>query len=510
MAAWLNTYYIVILSWALFYLCCSFAARLPWSSCENWWNTETCLSEYERDKLPFNCTNATDWFEVNTTSSLNKSTVLTQYSDFNCTQTYDGNRFSSPIREFWERYALQISDGIDNPGNVRWQLALTLLTVWILCYFCIWKGVKWTGKVVYVTALFPYMLLFALLIRGLTLPGAIEGIKFYIVPDMSKLTESNVWIDAASQILFSYGLGLGTMIALGSYNKFHNNVYKDAVLISCLNSSTSVFAGFVIFSVVGFMAKEQQKPVSKVVASGPGLTFLAYPSALVQLPISPLWSILFFLMMLMLGMDSQFCTMEGFFTALIDEYPHTLRKHRELFIGGVCFLSYLIGLSMVTEGGMYVFQIFDTYSASGFALLLLTFFECIAVAWVYGVNRFYENLNEMFGFYPSFYWKICWCVTTPAITLGIVIFSLTTFTPVTYINYKFPTWAHVVGIFQIMSSLGIIPAYMVYKIIVTKGSLRQRMKELFRPNVDFRREDANQPPPYSTIPRITTDGIARL
>ncbi|RWS30566.1 sodium- and chloride-dependent GABA transporter 1-like protein [Leptotrombidium deliense] len=452
MAFWLNTYYIVVLCWAMYYVWSSFAFDVPWRSCGNDWNTGYCETDKDLQERIKRC---------------NVMIHKTPECGFN------SSNFRSPVKEYWERNVLQQTSGLHEFGEVRWPLATTLLIAWIACYFCIWKGVKWTGKVVYFTALFPYVLLIVLLIRGVTLPGAGAGIMYYLWPKLSRLTDSGVWIDAATQIFFSYGLGLGALIALGSYNKFNNNVQRDALIISCINSGTSMFAGFVIFSIIGFMAHEQDKPIDEVAASGPGLAFLAYPSATLHLPISPLWAILFFLMIIMLGLDSQFCTMEGFITAIVDEWPELLRPHKEIFIAIICLISYLIGFCFVIQGGVYWFELFNYYAASGFALLFLVFFEVISISWSYGINRYYANLRDMIGEEPCIWWKISWVVTTPIICVGVFIYSLVQYRNLSYLDYVYPWWGEFIGWLLALSSMLCIPGYALYLYLITPGTFDQ-------------------------------------
>ncbi|XP_076012990.1 sodium- and chloride-dependent GABA transporter 2-like isoform X1 [Genypterus blacodes] len=448
-----GVYYIIILAWAVLYLFFCFTSVLPWANCHNYWNTDACFehgpNQTSRQQL------------IGATSS---------------------------VVEFWERRILGLSSGIEEIGTVRWDLSLCLLLTWIMCYFCVWKGVKSTGKVVYFTATFPYVMLLVLLIRGLTLPGAKDGIKFYLYPDPSRLSDPEVWMDAGSQIFYSYGVCTGVLTALGSYNKYNNNCYRDCIYLCLLNSLTSFIAGFAIFSVLGFMAQEQGVDISMVAESGPGLAFIAYPRAVAKMPLPQLWAVFFFIMIIFLGLDSEFVCQEALVTTISDMYPSFFQVdcRRKLLLLAISVGSFFIGLLMVTEGGLYVFLLFDYYACSGMTLMFFAIIQSICIGWVYGADRLYGNIEDMIGYRPWPLMKYCWKFFTPAVCTCIFLFSLVKYTPLKFNNtYEYPWWGYMLGGFFTLSSTLMVPLWMLYALSVTPGTLTQRLKVLCTPAKDL-------------------------
>ncbi|XP_058568733.1 sodium- and chloride-dependent creatine transporter 1-like [Neofelis nebulosa] len=394
--------------------------------------------------------------------------------------------------------------GLEVPGALNWEVTLCLPACWVLAYFCVCKEVKSRGKVqleagwgplsgeaggrrapseqrpprpqiVYFTATFPYVVLVVLLVRGVLLPGALDGI-IYLKPDWSKLGSPQVWIDAGTQIFFSYAIGLGALTALGSYNRFNNNCYKDTIILALINSGTSFFAGFVVFSILGFMAAEQGVHISKVAESGPGLAFIAYPRAVTLMPVAPLWAALFFFVLLLLGLDSQFVGVEGFITGLLDLLPAScyFRFQWEISVALCCALCFVIDLSMVTDGGMYVFQLFDYYSASGTTLLWQAFWECVVVAWVYGADRFMDDVACMIGYRPCPWMKWCWSFFTPLVCMGIFIFNVVYYKPLVYNNtYVYPWWGEAMGWGFALSSMLCVPLHLLGCLLRAKGTVAE-------------------------------------
>uniref|UniRef100_A0A672IEX0 Transporter n=1 Tax=Salarias fasciatus TaxID=181472 RepID=A0A672IEX0_SALFA len=462
----ITVYYNVIITYSLYYMFASMQNPLPWSDCFSWSNDNCSTKPIVHCNV--NGTVVANWTQQNMTcDESNQIQIPVQ----------------SPSEQYWDLVVLQRSSSLDETGMVIWQLALCLLLSSIIVSAALIKGIKSSGKVVYFTATFPYVVILILLIRGVTLEGAQVGIDYYIgtQSNLTKLREAEPWKDAATQIFYSLSIAWGGVITLSSYNQFHNDVFKDTLLITFANSGTSVFAGFAIFSILGHMAHVYNISIREVVDEGFSLAFIAYPDALSKLPISPLWSILFFFMLLTVGLDSQFAGLEVIISTLIDAYPTKLKSKHGLLTVAISGVLFFLGLPCVTESGIYWVTLIDKFAGS-WVLLVLALFELISVSYIYGLNRFIEDMEMMMGkksFAFWLWWRACWFFITPCV---IFVWSIVTLVPPLYGQIPYPDWGIAIGWCIVVFLLIWIPVVAVYKLIRAEGNLWKRVKSLCTPS----------------------------
>uniref|UniRef100_A0A8C4WKI4 Transporter n=1 Tax=Gopherus evgoodei TaxID=1825980 RepID=A0A8C4WKI4_9SAUR len=379
-----SLYYNVIIAWSLFYLGNSLRATLPWASCP----LRANRSQPEPE----------------------------------CAQ-------SSPTTYYWYREALDVSESIGAGGGVNLALAGCLLGAWALVCGALIRGIKSSGKL------------------------AVWG-------------DMQVWRQAATQVFFSLGLGFGSVIAYSSYNPRHNDCHADGLLVATINFLTSLLATLVVFAVLGFRATaiaracvarnvevltqllgtgalptlelptldpaalsppqysawyhrllpelgitlqghgvtdcRLEDEMNKGV-EGTGLAFITFTEAMTLFPASPFWSVLFFLMLLNLGLSTMLGNMQGILTPLLDRYP-LLQRRATLFTVLCCASGFLLGLMFVQRSGSYFVSMFDDYSAT-LPLVAVVACEAVSVAWVYGADRFLVEVETMLGWQP---WRMGW------------------------------------------------------------------------------------------------------
>ncbi|KAK9399747.1 sodium-dependent neutral amino acid transporter B0AT2 [Crotalus adamanteus] len=482
-------YYNVIIGWSLFYLSQSFQHPLPWDQCPLVKNSSHTFVEPECEK-------------------------------------------SSATTYYWYREALNISNSISESGGLNWKMTICLLAAWVMVCLAMIKGIQSSGKIMYFSSLFPYVVLLCFLIRGLLLNGSLDGIRHMFTPKLEIMLEPKVWREAATQVFFALGLGFGGVIAFSSYNKRDNNCHFDAVLVSFINFFTSVLATLVVFAVLGFKAniinekciiqnsqqiisllnsgnlskaiiphhinlssitaedynlvydiiqkvKEDEFPLGlkpcqiedelNKAVQGTGLAFIAFTEAMTHFPASPFWSVMFFLMLVNLGLGSMFGTIEGITTPIVD----TFKVRKEILTVICCLLAFCIGLIFVQRSGNYFVTMFDDYSAT-LPLLIVVILENIAMSYVYGIDKFMEDLKDMLGFSPNQFYYYTWKYISPIVLLSLLVASIIQMilSPPSYSAWiedkaskevqNYPTWGLIVCISLI--ALAMLPVPVVYLI----------------------------------------------
>ncbi|XP_069032613.1 sodium-dependent neutral amino acid transporter B(0)AT1-like [Embiotoca jacksoni] len=425
-------YYNTLVAWILWYLFNSFQDPLPWTQCP--------LNENRTGFVP------------------------------ECQQ-------SSTVDYFFYRVTLNSSTSIADSGGIHWPIVMCLLAAWTVVAICCIRGISTSGKAVYITAILPYIVLAIFLIRGLTFKGALSGIKFLFTPDVDELIKPTTWLDAGAQVFYSFGLAWGGLISFSSYNPVHNNCVQDAVILSVVTGLTSIYAATVTYSIIGFRATEKydtcisenimrlsnafdlpedsitinnyeaafthlnssypdiipgldirtcdmQRLLSEGV-EGTGLAFIVFTEAITKMPGSPIWSVLFFIMLLCLGLSTLFGNIEGVVVPLKDLGLFPKKWPHEVLTGLTCFVSFILTLLFAQHSGIYWVTLFDNFAGS-VPLLTIGLIEMIAVVYIYGIDRFNDDIKFMVGHKPSIFWQVSWRLSSPLIVLVILVFYLVT------------------------------------------------------------------------------------
>ncbi|MCK4916694.1 MAG: sodium-dependent transporter [Candidatus Omnitrophica bacterium] len=345
-------------------------------------------------------------------------------------------KWGASTKDFFFNDVLHISKGVGDIGFISVEIIFALVVVWTLIYFSVWKGVKSVGKVVMVTMPLPIILLIILFIRGITLPGAMEGIVFYLKPNFAALLDIEVWSAAMSQIFFTLSLAFGIMIAYASYQHESSDIAKTAIITSLVNSGISIFAGFVVFSTLGYMASTSGVPIAELAKeSGPSLAFIVFPKALSLIPFAPFFAVAFFVMLITLGIDSAFSLVEAASTVIYDKYPHVRKQDISLY---VCVFGFACGILFTTFAGLYYLDITDHF-ITNYGLVIVGLLEVWAVGWLYGVDKLRNYINQVSDVKIGKWWNVAIKYIIP---VCLVILLIGTFLKDIRTPYEgYPQWA---------------------------------------------------------------------
>ena len=340
--------------------------------------------------------------------------------------------------QYFHSEVLQLSSDIDASLSLNTQLLLYLLAIWVLIYGCIRKGIHSVSKVVKITMPLPIILVFVLLIRAVTLPDAGTGLAYYIQPSFAALLDLEVWLAAASQIFFTLTLGFGVMITYSSHLDSGYDTAGNALWTALLNSGISIVAGFVVFATLGFLAVKSNVPVPDVVQSGPGLAFVVFPEALSLMPLPWLFSALFFIVLLSLGIDSAFSLIESF-TAAFKEYLAIDHARIGQIASAICFCA---GLPFITGTGLYWLDIADHF-VTNYALVSVAIVQALVVGWTTEGSRVRGHLRSASPWFPVSIWWWTIRVLIPLLLLVMMLSFLYDEIQAPYGGY--PDWAIAVG-----------------------------------------------------------------
>lgn len=299
---------------------------------------------------------------------------------------------------------------------------IPLIFVWAIVLFILFKGVRKGIEManrIFIPALVVIFLI--VVIRAVTLDGAILGLEAFFKPDFSVILDGKVWIAAYGQIFFSLSIAFAIMITYSSYLDKKSDITSNAFIVGFSNSSFELLAGIGVFGALGYLAYVNSVAVSEVAASGVGLAFAVFPIIISELPgMNGIFGALFFLSLTLAGLTSLISICETYVAGVSEKFKISRNKSVALGAGFATIVSILI---FSTQGGLHFLTVAD-YFINHFGIVVIGLIEVILVAWVFRkLAEFQNHADSVSDVRLGLWWKISLGVITPGI-LGYMLFDL--------------------------------------------------------------------------------------
>mmetsp|Transcript_1166 Transcript_1166/g.3218 ORF Transcript_1166/g.3218 Transcript_1166/m.3218 type:complete len:505 (-) Transcript_1166:455-1969(-) len=315
-------------------------------------------------------------------------------------------------------------------SGFQWKLVASYVLLATIIWASIAFGKDLLSKVTYVTVVAPVLLVVILVVRTAMLPGAGAGVLYYIGKfESSKLADLNVWARALSQCMFSLSPGFGTAITMSSYTRKTEDLYKTAIVVSTVNTMFAVIAGFAIFAMIGNIAQSEGEDVATVASrGGQGLAFIVIASAMPTFnEAANAMSVMFFVMLFTLGLDSAFAWAETL-TATVEDLllQRGIKRPTWQVSLVVCIGVFLVGLPYTTAKGNLILDVVDNFIGSNF-LLYVCFFESVVIIFDFGYRRLEHALAEATGkrtLFPKYQCYFSFYFAIPVVCLGLFLYQV--------------------------------------------------------------------------------------
>lgn len=273
-------------------------------------------------------------------------------------------------------------------GSVSIPVLVCLIVAWVLIYLCIRNGTQSVGKIISYVVFLPVICLVIMAIKGVTMPGALEGVAQFFIPDFSALSDPEIWVDAIGQVFYSMSVMMAIMIAYGSFLDDDSNIARDGLIIAFSDLAVSLLAGIVMFSTMYGTGMEEY-----MTKTGVGLAFQIYPAAIVNISNSgvfnAIFGFIFYFCLCTLAIDSAFSIVEGVSTAFSDKFGFDKKKTTV----AVCVISGVVSVVFATGAGLAVLDIVDNWCNS-FILIFVGVLETVAVGWFFKSEKVVNEINR--------------------------------------------------------------------------------------------------------------------